>query len=405
MVKKIKNFCSKGQRKDSNSSYSDSSLEENKHADAENSDYLSSTDPVITSSLVGLDSSILTRTTQAKSIGSRSHFVDSDEESDEEAILCRIKLGEDGREYVPDTTILPFSTQGRIIVRFKEVEIRCSGTLIGSKYVLTAAHNLIYDKYNSEPLSGVFIPGLNGDQTPFGEIKVKRYFYPFEYKSYPTEDYGLIELEEEIGNSAGFIEMKMLRADEIRSLEISLYGYPSRMKDELNFCMYGMSGKAKLNERNGLEYELDADKGQSGSCVYYYSPEDEKYYTIGVHVKGYDTHNEATFLTSERVDQIQKWMDNKVLDTKHNLGESNTQFYGRDSELMRLRNSMRSDIDKSVIVLFGVAGIGKTTIALKFAKEAIGGYHYIWWIDATTEDSFIDSVNFFGRNVRNNRFH
>jgi len=39
-------------------------------------------------------------------------------------------------------------------------------------------------------------------------------------------------------------------------------------------------------------------------------------------------------------------------------------------------------------ILHGVGGVGKTTIALKFALKCIGKYDYIWWIDSGKDQTF-----------------
>jgi V8-like Glu-specific endopeptidase/tetratricopeptide (TPR) repeat protein len=308
-------------------------------------------------------------------------------------ILGRLVPGQDGRRLVNDTTTLPFSAHGRIIIYFEKVEAYASGTLISPRHVLTAACNLYSHQSKSDATSIFFIPGLNGVQKPYGVVKAKRWFYPHEYRSQQIEDYGLIELEEDVGESSGFIEMKVLGAEEIDNLNIFLYGYPTYMDGERNFSLYGMRGRAKLNDENLLIYEIDTNHGQDGSCIYYYCPEDCNYYTIGVHVRGFNSHNEGIFLTTERIDQIQKWLDDEDIKTKGNLVSLTTEIYGRDSELSRLRNSMRPGKELSVVALSGVAGIGKSIIALKFSSEAIGAYHYIWWIDSTNKATFRNSVN------------
>jgi tetratricopeptide (TPR) repeat protein/V8-like Glu-specific endopeptidase/Ran GTPase-activating protein (RanGAP) involved in mRNA processing and transport len=75
-----------------------------------------------------------------------------------------------------------------------------------------------------------------------------------------------------------------------------------------------------------------------------------------------------------------------------NLKNLKTEVYGRDSELIRLRNSFNPDQAFISITLYGAKGIGKSTIALKFAIEAIGSYHFIWWIDSRTKDTITSSL-------------
>lgn len=70
----------------------------------------------------------------------------------------------DGIVILKDTTIPPFSAHGRLMmIIFDDKAAYSSGTLIYSKYVLTAAHNLYSHKFKREPASILFIPALNGD--------------------------------------------------------------------------------------------------------------------------------------------------------------------------------------------------------------------------------------------------
>jgi hypothetical protein len=60
------------------------------------------------------------------------------------------------------------------------------------------------------------------------DYKVRKYLYPQEYRDgieEIPEDYGLLELERDIGNYSGIIEMKMYDQDEIDNLEYYIYGY------------------------------------------------------------------------------------------------------------------------------------------------------------------------------------
>jgi len=61
---------------------------------------------------------------------------------EEEAPQIKIHPELDGRCKVDDTTIYPFSAHGRLIMFFNGYVLYGSGTLINSRYVLTAAHNL-----------------------------------------------------------------------------------------------------------------------------------------------------------------------------------------------------------------------------------------------------------------------
>jgi V8-like Glu-specific endopeptidase len=99
---------------------------------------------------------------------------------EKEVRFIKIRPGEDRREVVLDTTNYPFSAHGRLLMIFDGKAVYGSGTLINSRFVLTAAHNLYPKYFKKEPESILFIPALNGNKCPYGIIGVRRYFYPQE---------------------------------------------------------------------------------------------------------------------------------------------------------------------------------------------------------------------------------
>jgi V8-like Glu-specific endopeptidase len=142
----------------------------------------------------GFDSSKIERSIRSKSVQFRPLY----EELDlsyycKEAVL--MKSGQDRRRPVPDTTIYPFSAHGRLVLAFNWYTLYASGTLIISRYVLTAAHNIYSCRFGKEADSIDFIHALNGSNRPYGIIRVRRRFYPKEYGAGLPEDYAKLELE------------------------------------------------------------------------------------------------------------------------------------------------------------------------------------------------------------------
>jgi V8-like Glu-specific endopeptidase len=299
---------------------------------------------------------------------------------------------EDHRVKILDTKIYPFSTHGRLIMIFNEKALYGSGTLIGPRLVLTAAHNLYPRCFQREPDSIIFIPGLNGNECPFGIIRIRRYYFPDEFKVDRSEDFALIELEEDIGETTGFMDIRLHKSEDIEGKECSIFGYPGLINEEVNDCLYGTSGKVSVNE-NRLEYTVDTSAGQSGSIIYYPLNEN-KCCSIGVHVKKNLNRgcNSGILLTSQRIERLNEWMISSFIPTKHNLDVLTSEIFGRDKELNKLRDYMKTMKHFRVIGLSGIAGVGKSTIALKFATISIGKYDYIWWINSETEDTFKSSL-------------
>jgi hypothetical protein len=63
-----------------------------------------------------------------------------------------------------------------------------------------------------------------------------------------------------------------------------------------------------------------------------------------------------------------------------------TNFQGREAELTRL-NSWSQDPSCRCIVISGMVGCGKTTLATKFAKQASAQFEYVIWVSLTDSSS------------------
>lgn len=74
-------------------------------------------------------------------------------------------------------------------------------------------------------------------------------------------------------------------------------------------------------------------------------------------------------------------------------------FFGRDAELLRLKDyfhpmTPRSTTHRNVFVIHGLGGMGKTQLAVNYARSYHSRYSALFWLDGSTEDqlkqSFID---------------
>ena len=68
-------------------------------------------------------------------------------------------------------------------------------------------------------------------------------------------------------------------------------------------------------------------------------------------------------------------------------------FVAREGELAEIRSSLRSDGSRRVVVLHGLGGIGKTQIAITYAKRYGDEYSAVFWLnikdEASIQQSFI----------------
>ncbi|MBW4621079.1 MAG: NACHT domain-containing protein [Cyanosarcina radialis HA8281-LM2] len=81
-------------------------------------------------------------------------------------------------------------------------------------------------------------------------------------------------------------------------------------------------------------------------------------------------------------------------------------FYGRTNELEKLKKWILQDKDPLVILL-GIGGIGKTTLAVKLVEEIQGEFEYVIWRSLRSPspplaDLLADIINFFSQQQRTN---
>lgn len=252
------------------------------------------------------------------------------------------------------------SWKGRSVISWKDgIWLRNS---YKSRYVLTGGFCIYSHEFNRETDSILFIPTLKGGVCPYGMIVVRRYFYPEEYKDSESENYALLELQEDVGDYTGFIEMRSHTADEIDNKECFIYGYPGRVYEKINHYLYGMSGIVSYNSiEDELRYDIDTQPGVGGAGIYYKSPVDDKYYTIGIHLRGNKStgYNSGVFLSPERIERIKEWINSITIKTIHNLAKLTSEVYGRDSQLNRLKTYFKNPLECDVVALAGIAGVGR----------------------------------------------
>lgn len=129
----------------------------------------------------------------------------------------------DNEQAKHNTWEYPWSTQVKLFMTFPNGGTYVgSGTMIGSKYVITHQNNIYYPAFGGLATRVEVIPGLDGTYKPFGSAFAVylRYFY------HGASNVGLITLDRHIGFSTGWLGYGNFTDSFIESFYGHLAGYP-----------------------------------------------------------------------------------------------------------------------------------------------------------------------------------
>ena len=118
-----------------------------------------------------------------------------------------------------------FPTQGRV----------CSGTLIGTKTIITNAHCIYNSTYGGWATSMLVVPGLDGTYMPFGHASAAA-FYVADTNWNENNDYGIVILDRHIGHPsmAGYLGYAWMSNSQWNNQYIEYYGYPTGVANSVS---------------------------------------------------------------------------------------------------------------------------------------------------------------------------
>ncbi|PWU11969.1 MAG: hypothetical protein C5B51_01760 [Terriglobia bacterium] len=266
----------------------------------------------------------------------------------------------DDRQPVADTTGFPFRFICHVRVGFTTGRggpygtMEGTGFLIGTKYVLTAGHNIIRDieykgrHYTAFAHKITVTPGLNTSRPqenwrPFGEYPANRWIAHSKWNTpgWNEEfDYGLITLKNDAMESddpLGYwgsraygrgTQITVFKPDQLKDKVVNVCGYPSDKCGDQPLTGNCPKGKAagtqfmasdKIMDPSPaaqprlLYHQVDTAEGQSGGPLWGKEKDSGKQYLIGVHTGGFHdakgafVRNRAVRITNEVLAQLRTW--------------------------------------------------------------------------------------------------
>ncbi|UCD28077.1 MAG: hypothetical protein JSV03_13415 [Planctomycetota bacterium] len=209
-------------------------------------------------------------------------------------------IGQDDRVRITDTTAYPWCTIGLVLSEVETAEgtlvYAGTGTMIGTKTVLTCAHNIVDDQEWVDKVT--FIPGKNGDSEPYGQLSAVKLCAPEKFwQNEEDYDIAMMVLDKPIGNTTDYMRIEVESKELFEDAKLNTAGYAGDIDQCEN--LYRAFGYANGMLLGLIKHDMDSSYGQSGSPVWIYDSSMGIRSLVAVHVIGSPDYNVAVRISEE----------------------------------------------------------------------------------------------------------
>jgi len=196
--------------------------------------------------------------------------------------------GQDKRRRIEDPTSFPWSAHCHLLIQFRDNSLWfASGTLINSRHVLTAGHNLHDKDLGGWAKSIIVYPGRNEDEQLFGSFESKMFcsVSGWVIDKNSDWDYGMIILDTDVGKNTGWLGLATQTDDLLKQRIVNVTGFP---REKGGLQMWTCYGSITHVEEQTFEYEIESTEGGSGEAIWEILEEFPGYHLVGMYAYKHD---------------------------------------------------------------------------------------------------------------------
>ena len=225
--------------------------------------------------------------------------------------IAEIVHGPDNRVQITDTAVYPWRAHASLLITAADNSMWiATAWFIGPHTLMTAGHVVCIKNSGVAGRDGWVksinvMPGRNGNTLPYGSV-TSTFFHSvvgWTEKGDPNYDYGAIILPTDLGNTVGWFGFGAFPDADLLSSIGNIAGYPG---DQPAGTLWYDTHQIASVDSQKVYYDIDTAGGQSGSAVYRFINDQDRY-SCAVHTYGGAVTNSGTRITTPVYNNMLAW--------------------------------------------------------------------------------------------------